>query len=98
VLGLTRAVAAEVAAKGVTVNAVCPGFLDTEMTRETIARIVATTGRDEDWARAALVARNPQQRLVAADEVAAAVVFLCGDQARGITGEALVIDGGELRR
>ncbi len=98
VLGLTRSVAVEVAGKGVTVNAVCPGFLDTRMTVETIDRIVAASGRDRQSATDALASRNPQQRLISADEVAAAVLFLCGDQARGINGEALVIDGGELRR
>jgi NAD(P)-dependent dehydrogenase (short-subunit alcohol dehydrogenase family) len=98
VLGLTRSVAIEVAGQGVTVNAVCPGFLDTEMTRDTIDRIVAVTGRDRHAATDAITARNPQQRLIGADEVAAAVLFLCGEQARGINGEALVIDGGELRR
>jgi NAD(P)-dependent dehydrogenase (short-subunit alcohol dehydrogenase family) len=97
-LGLMRSVAVEVAGHGVTVNAVCPGFLDTEMTRDTIDRIVATTGRDRQSAADAIAARNPQKRLITADEVAAAAVFLCGEQAAAINGEALVIDGGELRR
>ncbi len=98
VIGFTRAVAAEVADKGVTVNAVCPTYLDTAMTDEGIDRIVSITGRDRDAARQALVARVPQKRLIAPDEVAGAVVFLCSEQARGITGSSLVIDGGELRR
>ena len=97
-VGLTRAAAAEVASRGVTVNAVCPGYLDTEMTRETIARIVETTGRSEDTAIEAILQRVPQKRLIDPEEVAEAVVFLCGDAARGITGESLVIDGGDLRR
>jgi 3-hydroxybutyrate dehydrogenase len=97
-VGLTRAAAAEVASRGVTVNAVCPGYLDTGMTRETIARIVQTTGRSEDTALEAILQRVPQKRLIEPDEVAEAVVFLCGEAARGITGESLVIDGGDLRR
>lgn len=98
VLGLTRSVAVEVAGRGVTVNAVCPGFLDTDMTKDTIDRIVSATGRDRETATEAIAARNPQHRLIGADEVASAVAFLCGEGARGINGEALVIDGGELRR
>jgi NAD(P)-dependent dehydrogenase (short-subunit alcohol dehydrogenase family) len=98
VVGLTRSVAVEVAGRGVTVNAVCPGFLDTSMTAGTIERIVAATGRDRQAAELAILARNPQRRLITPDEVAAAVLFLCGEQARGITGETLVVDGGELRR
>lgn len=98
VLGLTRAVAAEVAAEGVTVNAVCPGYLDTDMTRAAVARIVEKTGRSEAEALQAIVAMNPQRRLIAPDEVAAAVRFLCSDDARSVNGEALIIDGGELRR
>jgi NAD(P)-dependent dehydrogenase (short-subunit alcohol dehydrogenase family) len=98
VLGFTRALAAEVASHGVTVNAVCPAFLDTEMTHATLDRIVASTGRDRGSALDAIVAKSPQKRLITPEEVAAAVVFLCGEHARGITGESLVIDGGELRR
>jgi 3-hydroxybutyrate dehydrogenase len=97
-IGLTRAAAAEVAARGVTVNAVCPGYLHTEMTRETIARIVQVTGRSEEAALEELLKRVPQRRLIEPEEVAETVVFLCGDAARGITGASLVIDGGELRR
>ncbi|HUE90180.1 MAG TPA: SDR family NAD(P)-dependent oxidoreductase [Vicinamibacterales bacterium] len=98
VVGFTRAMAAEVATHGVTVNAVCPTYLDTEMTQATLDRIVASTGRDRGSALDTIVAKSPQKRLVTPEEVAAAVVFLCGEHARGITGESLVIDGGELRR
>lgn len=97
-IGLTQSAAAEVASAGVTVNAVCPGYLDTAMTHASIARIVQKTGRTEAEALDAILATNPQRRLIPVDEVAAAVRFLCGDAARSITGEALIIDGGELRR
>jgi 3-hydroxybutyrate dehydrogenase len=96
VVGLTRSVALEVAARGVTVNAICPGWLDTDMTRESIARIVRTTGRSEADARAALERMNPQRRIIDPDEVAAFAVFLAGPDAKGITGQALNIDGGEV--
>jgi NAD(P)-dependent dehydrogenase (short-subunit alcohol dehydrogenase family) len=96
VVGLTRAVALEVAAKGVTVNAICPGWLDTDMTQESIARIVSTTGRATAEARAALERMNPQGRLIDPDEVAAFALFLAGPEARAINGQALTIDGGEV--
>ncbi|MFN2444862.1 MAG: SDR family NAD(P)-dependent oxidoreductase [Vicinamibacterales bacterium] len=98
VMGFTRSVAAEVADAGITVNAVCPGYLDTEMTRDSIDRIVERTGRSPSDALAAILAMNPQRRLIAPDEVAAIVSFLCGDEASGINGEAIIVDGGELRR
>jgi NAD(P)-dependent dehydrogenase (short-subunit alcohol dehydrogenase family) len=97
-MGLTRAAAAEVATSGVTVNAVCPGYLDTDMTRESVARIVERTGRSEPEALAALLATNPQRRLITPGEVAATVRFLCADEAGAINGEAIIMDGGELRR
>jgi NAD(P)-dependent dehydrogenase (short-subunit alcohol dehydrogenase family) len=97
-VGLTRAAAAEVVEHGVTVNAVCPGYIRTQMTRETLARIVQATGRSEQAALEAIVQRVPQRRLIEPEEVAETVAFLCCDAARGITGESLVIDGGELRR
>jgi NAD(P)-dependent dehydrogenase (short-subunit alcohol dehydrogenase family) len=95
VLGLTRALAQEVAAKGVTVNAVCPGFTDTELVTQSIARIVATTGRGEAEARAELARHNPQRRLIRPDEVATAVLSLCLPSASGINGQAIAVDGGE---
>ena len=97
-MGLTRAAAAEAAPHGVTVNAVCPGYLATDMTRESVERIMRTTGRTEAQALEAILQTTPQKRLIDADEVAEAVAYLCSDAARSVNGEALVIDGGELRR
>ncbi|HYC66787.1 SDR family oxidoreductase [Brevundimonas sp.] len=95
-VGLTRALAMEVASKGVTVNAVCPGFTETELVARSVASIVAKTGRSEDEARAALAASNPQGRLITPDEVAQTIVWLCGDGASGINGAAVPVAGGEL--
>jgi len=95
-VGLTRALALEVAAKGVTVNAVCPGFTETELVAKSIEAITAKTGRSEEEARAALAASNPQGRLITPDEVAQTIVWLCGDGASGINGAAVPVAGGEL--
>lgn len=93
-VGLTRAAAAEAAGTGVTVNAVCPGYVDTPMTDESVARIVEKTGRSEADARAHILSTTPLGRLIAPDEVAAAVLYLCGTHADGVNGQAVVIDGG----
>ena len=95
-VGLTRALALEVASKGVTVNAVCPSFTETDLVAKSIESIVEKTGRSEDEARAALAASNPQGRLITPDEVARTIVWLCGDGASGINGAAVPVAGGEL--
>jgi NAD(P)-dependent dehydrogenase (short-subunit alcohol dehydrogenase family) len=96
-LGLTRAVAAEVATRGITVNAVCPGYVDTGMTEASTANISARTGRSEQDARKILEGFSPQGRLMTAGEVAALITFLCSQAARGITGQGIVLDGGALQ-
>jgi NAD(P)-dependent dehydrogenase (short-subunit alcohol dehydrogenase family) len=96
VVGFTRSAAAEVAAAGVTVNAVCPGYVDTELTRRSIERIVEKTGRSAEEAREALLSTSPQHRLIAPEEVAHLVLALCHEHARGINSQAIVIDGGGL--
>jgi len=95
VIGLMRALAVETAKAGVTVNAVCPGYVETDMLAQTVERIVKKTGRSADEARAALAAGNPQGRFIEPSEVAAAVVYLCGKAAQSITGQALSLSGGE---
>ncbi len=97
VLGLTRSVAAEAAQRGVTVNAVCPGYVDTPMTDESVRRIATATGRSERDARDAILARTAQRRLITPEEVAHVVLSLCHESAHGVNGASIIIDGGNLR-
>jgi NAD(P)-dependent dehydrogenase (short-subunit alcohol dehydrogenase family) len=94
-VGLVRALAAETAPHGVTINAVCPGYVATDLVERSIANIIEKTGRTRDAAIAALVRNNPQGRLIAPDEVADAVLFLCSDAAQSVTGQAIAVAGGE---
>ncbi len=95
-VGLMRVAAAEVAGSGITANAVCPGYVASEMTDRSVERIVETTGRSHDEALAALTGASPLGRLLEPAEVAAAVAFLCSDAAGAINGQTLVIDGGGI--
>lgn len=95
VLGLTRALALELARKPVTVNAVCPGYTETDIVRETLENIQAKTGRSLDEAKAELVKHNPQGRLIQPEEVAQTVLWLCLRGAESITGQAISVSGGE---
>ena len=96
VVGLVRALAAETSKTGVTVNAVCPGYTDTELVDESLQRIAQTTGRSREDALAGLLKGSPLGRLIKPEEVAAAVLFLCLPETAGITGAALPIAGGEI--
>lgn len=96
VLGLTRSLALEVGANGITVNAICPGYVDTEMTSRGIENIVKKTGTSADNALAALKKMSPQNSLVTAEEVAALAVLLASEEGRGINGQAINVDGGTV--
>jgi NAD(P)-dependent dehydrogenase (short-subunit alcohol dehydrogenase family) len=96
VVGLTRALALEYATRNLTVNAVCPGYVDTDIVRDAIANIRSRTGRSESEARAALLATNPQRRLIEPREVAHAVLWLCRPGAESVTGQSIILSGGEV--
>jgi len=96
VIGLTRALALEMATRGVTVNAVCPGFTETDIVKDAVNNIMARTGRTEEQARAELAAGNPQQRLIQPEEVASAVLWLCLPASASMNGQAIAVAGGEV--
>lgn len=96
VVGMVRALALELAKTGVTVNAICPGFIDTPLLDRSIAKIVETTGVSAEDASRSLRANNPQGRFIETDEVAGAALWLCSDAARSVNGHALTISGGEI--
>ena len=96
-VGLTRAAAAEVVGTGVTVNAVCPTFVRTDMTTDSVRRIAETTGRSEQEAQAAIAASSPLGRLLEPEEVAFAVAFLAAPEAGAINGQTLILDGGGIQ-
>jgi 3-hydroxybutyrate dehydrogenase len=96
VMGLTRSLAVEVGASGVTVNAICPGYVETDMVSRGIERITARTGLSADAARDSLNKMSPQNRMVTPEEVAALSLFLASDQGRGINGQGLNVDGGSV--
>jgi len=95
-VGFTRALAIETARKGITVNAVCPGYTETDIVGDALANITTKTGRSRDEALASLVAHNPQARLIRPEEVAETVAWLCSDAAASVTGQSIVVAGGEL--
>jgi NAD(P)-dependent dehydrogenase (short-subunit alcohol dehydrogenase family) len=96
VIGLTRSLALEAAKSQITVNAVCPGYTETDIVKDAVANIMAKTGKSEAEARAALAVHNPQGRMVQPGEVAHTVVWLCQPSSASITGQAIVVAGGEV--
>ena len=95
VLGLTRALALESASLGITVNAVCPGYTDTDVIGQAVTNIMEATGRSKEQALANFTTTNPQGRLIDPEEIAATVLWLCSDSARSINGQAIAVCGGE---
>lgn len=95
-VGMTRALAIDLARTGVTINAICPGWVETQLAGEAVARIASTTGRSLDDARAALEQMSPQRRMITPEEVAHTALMLCAHEARGIHGQTIVIDGGAV--
>lgn len=96
VLGLTRCLSLEVAEQGVTINAICPGFTETDIVSHSIDNIVHITGRSQEEARQELVKNNPQKRMIAPSEIANTVIWLCQPESNSINGQAIVIAGGEI--
>ena len=96
VVGFTRSLALEVARKNITVNAVCPGYTETDILRESIANVVTKTGRSSEDARAGFAAVNPQGRIVQPAEVASTVLWLCSEGAGAINGQSISVSGGEV--
>jgi NAD(P)-dependent dehydrogenase (short-subunit alcohol dehydrogenase family) len=96
VLGLTRSLALELAANGITVNAICPGYVDTEMTSRGIENIVEKTGKSADEALKMIEKMSPQNRLITAEEVSALALLLASEEGRGINGQAINVDGGTV--
>jgi NAD(P)-dependent dehydrogenase (short-subunit alcohol dehydrogenase family) len=96
VVGLVRSLALELATQPITVNAVCPGFTDTDLVAASIENIMQRTGRTREQAMAELARHNPQGRLVKPKEVADTVLWLCGEGAAAITGQAIAVAGGEI--
>jgi NAD(P)-dependent dehydrogenase (short-subunit alcohol dehydrogenase family) len=96
VIGLTRSLALEYATRNITVNAICPSYVDTDITRNAIANIMSKTGRSESEALAALVSNNPQRRLIQPHEIADTVMWLCRPGSESVTGQSIVLAGGEV--